>query len=378
MNHYIYKITNKINNMKYIGKRSCKCPIEEDKYMGSGVLIKRAIKKYGIENFEKEIIEVCDSETIAYEREKQWIKHLNAVKSRDYYNIKDGGYGNTKEDVLRYFNNMSEEKRKIRSYKLSLANKGENNCMYGKTGKDNPASKPVFMFNLNGEIVKEFECLREVNGHLNKSRADSNISHICIKGGGFFGGYLFLFKSDYEKMLGKQELKKWLDIQIKNANKLIKTKQNYYEKSVYQLDPKTLNIVNSFENIRIAGKETNTNGSNINRVCNCSRNTANGYSWIFKEDFDKLKKEELIERFKRKVSESAHTPRPNQKKKVICTTTNQVFDGLTDAIKYFNMCKGARIDAVCRGTRKSAGKHPETNEPLKWMYYDDYLKLEVS
>ena len=36
MNHYVYKITNLVNDKKYIGKRSCHCSIEKDDYMGSG------------------------------------------------------------------------------------------------------------------------------------------------------------------------------------------------------------------------------------------------------------------------------------------------------------------------------------------------------
>ena len=68
--------------------------------------------------------------------------------------------------------------------------------------------------------------------------------------------------------------------------------------------------------------------------------------------------------------------KPNAKRKVVCLNTRQVFDGIVDAIEYFNLCKGAKIEAVCRGKRATTGKHPETNEPLRWLYYEDYLKLQ--
>lgn len=62
MFHYVYEITNNINGKKYIGKRSCKCSIEDDKYMGSGKLLNLAKKKYGIDNFSKKILKVCSNE----------------------------------------------------------------------------------------------------------------------------------------------------------------------------------------------------------------------------------------------------------------------------------------------------------------------------
>ena len=73
MNHYVYETTNLINGKKYIGKRSCKCPIEEDKYIGSGTILKVAIKKYGKENFKKEILQICENEEMAFEWEKFYI-----------------------------------------------------------------------------------------------------------------------------------------------------------------------------------------------------------------------------------------------------------------------------------------------------------------
>ncbi len=51
----IYKITNNINKKIYIGKDITCNP----NYFGSGVFIKKAITKYGRENFTKEIIDFC-------------------------------------------------------------------------------------------------------------------------------------------------------------------------------------------------------------------------------------------------------------------------------------------------------------------------------
>lgn len=94
MIRYIYKITNKINNKIYIGQRSYKGDVVgEDKYMGSGKLLHIAYKKYGIENFEKEIIalvpggvdELCAAEIF-------FIKHYRNIVGKDMmYNMTDGG-----------------------------------------------------------------------------------------------------------------------------------------------------------------------------------------------------------------------------------------------------------------------------------------------
>ena len=86
MNHYVYEITNLINGKKYIGKRSCKCPIEEDKYMGSGIYLKKDIKKYGISNFSKKILAICDNEQMVTELEYYYICKRNAIVSDSYYN----------------------------------------------------------------------------------------------------------------------------------------------------------------------------------------------------------------------------------------------------------------------------------------------------
>lgn len=60
-------------------------------------------------------------------------------------------------------------------------------------------------------------------------------------------------------------------------------------------------------------------------------------------------------------------------KKVICLTTNKIFNSILEASKNNGYNKSG-ISKCCRGIQKSAGKHPITKEPLKWMYYDEYLQ----
>ena len=91
--YYVYKITNKLNGMIYIGCRaSIKLP-NEDNYMGSGTLIKAAIKLYGKNNFKKEILatfkssESSDEEAAkqAYAYQKQLV-NTQFVGRQDTYN----------------------------------------------------------------------------------------------------------------------------------------------------------------------------------------------------------------------------------------------------------------------------------------------------
>ena len=68
----IYKTTNLINGKFYIGQDSKNDPL----YLGSGKLLHKAIKKYGIGNFRKDILEHCVSKRELNEREIFWITEL--------------------------------------------------------------------------------------------------------------------------------------------------------------------------------------------------------------------------------------------------------------------------------------------------------------
>ena len=74
--NYIYLITNKLNGKIYIGKHSTDDLY--DGYMGSGILINKAIKKYGLENFTKEYLGFCDNEDTLNYLERFYIRKYKA------------------------------------------------------------------------------------------------------------------------------------------------------------------------------------------------------------------------------------------------------------------------------------------------------------
>ena len=82
----VYKITNKLNEKFYIGKHQTNNL--DDGYMGSGKLLKQAIKKYGIEFFSKEILHVFKTEEEMNAKEKELV-----IISEQSYNLCEGGQG---------------------------------------------------------------------------------------------------------------------------------------------------------------------------------------------------------------------------------------------------------------------------------------------
>lgn len=100
----VYLTTNKITNTKYIGKHITNNL--DDSYLGSGMLLIKAINKYGSENFEKEILYVFDNEKEMNEKEKELITE-DIVKSSEYYNIALGGQGG---NIVLFKENINYEK----------------------------------------------------------------------------------------------------------------------------------------------------------------------------------------------------------------------------------------------------------------------------
>lgn len=126
-----------INGRKYIGQHKCKNV--NDRYLGSGTILKMAIKKFGAENFVRQTLCVCESEEELNQKEIEYIAKYNATESLDFYNICEGGkanrmtgemnpmYGMRGELAPGYGRKISDEERQRRSESM----RGEKNPLYG-------------------------------------------------------------------------------------------------------------------------------------------------------------------------------------------------------------------------------------------------------
>ena len=85
---HIYKTTNLINGKIYIGQEKG----NNINYLGSGKILKLSVKKYGSENFKKEILQTCSDQIELNEAEVFWINSSNCLHPIGY-NICNGAFG---------------------------------------------------------------------------------------------------------------------------------------------------------------------------------------------------------------------------------------------------------------------------------------------
>lgn len=128
---FIYKTTNIINGKIYVGLCTHENPIltEGKIYLGSGKILKQAIKKYGRSHFKREILQICETLEELLDAEIFWIKNLNPN-----YNIESGGRSGISGRMSEYWAQFTPDQRKqIRNWGRHTSVAGENNPMYGKS-----------------------------------------------------------------------------------------------------------------------------------------------------------------------------------------------------------------------------------------------------
>lgn len=160
----VYKISNDINAKIYIGqttetldkrfKRHCGYQLKDGTYLHN------AMKKYGIEHFSIELVEIVQSQKQLDEKEYYWIQFYDSIKYG--YNLKKEK-GKCGGDTLSNHPNIQEIKNKISK---------------SKEKEKNPNSIKVKAINIKTSEEKIFNSMKECQIYFNIHRHDI-ISRRC-------------------------------------------------------------------------------------------------------------------------------------------------------------------------------------------------------
>lgn len=177
----IYLIRNTLNGKVYIGQTTKSLHerklgySKEIKKHGAARPIIWAMRKYGLDAFSFEVLkdDIYSKEELD-NWERYYIKKYHSLCSENGYNLELGGNGVGKHS--------EETKRKI-----SIAQIGPKNHMYGKTGERNVTSKAVVELTSGKIYPSAMIAAKSLN------LSNSHISSVCRGERGSTGGYVFRY-----------------------------------------------------------------------------------------------------------------------------------------------------------------------------------------
>ena len=255
--HFIYKTTNNLNGRYYYGMHST--DDLTDGYFGSGTYLRRAIKKYGKENFKVEILEFCKNRKNLKLLESK-IVTLQEIANVECMNLRVGGSGPLKN----YGYTMSSEIR----IKIS-----KNNARYwtGKHRSDTTKQKIS-----DGNIGKKLN--DETKKKISKSLKGKYIGNKASMYGKI--GELNPFFGKTHTHTSIEKIKKARSKQIfseETKNKI----SNRLKKIILQF---TLDgeFVAEYPSRNDAAKSIGINPTNISNHINDKKKSAGGYFWKYK------------------------------------------------------------------------------------------------
>jgi len=179
---YVYCITNKINGKKYIG--SSRKETIDLTYFGSGRTIVQALKKYGKENFTRQIL--WEGEGDARDIETYWLEYFNAANNPLFYNMTNDARGNnlhkkeTKKTVSEKLTGRKFTKEICK--KISDAKIGKSNPKKGKLDGPKPGvtkahkgrispnkghTKQIALYSIDGVYIKTYNSYTELAKDIN-------------------------------------------------------------------------------------------------------------------------------------------------------------------------------------------------------------------
>lgn len=247
MNEYgfIYMTHNLVNGKRYIGKRKYDAAGKWVDYLGSGILLSRAIEKYGRENFRREIIDTTASSEELSEKEKFWIGYYDAAKNDDFYNIALGGNGGNVKTGYSIEQLERSEAKRIEAVRRGIS-RGEK-CGASKLTEHDV--QIIIHKLLDGKCITDVarelciavETVRDIRNHKTWAHLTDEIIFPSVDG-----------------RCGSVASSKAVDV---------------YDKQ--------MNLIGSFRSARDAEKELGVGYRLISQVCNGQRKSAHGYIFQF-------------------------------------------------------------------------------------------------
>lgn len=233
---FIYITTNLINGKKYIGKKEFKKGWKN--YLGSGVNLKKAIKKYGRENFSRDIIYIAYSLEELNKAEQDFIYYHDAINDKDYYNIASGGDGG---NTLK---GLSDEELRLFKHRCRLTIKDKMKNKKPQIGKDNP-------------FYGKYHT-KEAKQKISKAKKGKTLSE----------------ETKY-KMCEAHKGKTHTEESKEKMSKNTKTK-----KEIICLENRIV-----YESVTEASKKTGIDRANISACCRGKLKTAGGFHWMYYDVF---------------------------------------------------------------------------------------------
>lgn len=207
-----------------------------------------------------------------------------------------------------------------------------------------------------GEI---FDSVLEAARHYD-IKSENGICYCCSYKRIKCGGLSWMYLSEYKYMMN-------------NNLTIEQMKERYIPKNTTK-KVVCLNTKKVFYRIVDANKYAGLSvySGKISDVCQGKRPNAgkdknnNCLYWMYYEDYIKKTDKEIDQIVEYKKNNN------NYNNKFVCLNTGEVFNDINSAMKYANLKSKGNIYDCCSGKSNSAGKHPVTKEPLKWMYYKNY------
>lgn len=205
--------------------------------------LSNSIKKYGWRNHKFLILEICKPEELN-SLEVYYIKIYGSFNSKKGLNLRSGGNANSKMSVATK-NRLSKSLRKAKRIL--------------KYGRSNHASRQVKQFDLDGNLLREWDCINDIQKELGFNRP--NICKCCK--GKIFSAYGF--KWQYTNEFHTTTLKKCGETQ---------------KKIVYQYSLSG-NLIKEWIGLKDAAVSVEGQGAGISRACGGYYQQAYGYMWIW-------------------------------------------------------------------------------------------------